>query len=466
MSLKVYNSLKKTKEHFRPINKEIVNMYVCGVTVYDFCHIGHARAYVSFDVIKRYLNFLGYKVYHIQNFTDVDDKIIKRANETNQKVNAVTEKFIKAYFDDMSQLNIIKADEYPLVTDNIPEIIVFIDGLVKKNFAYISKNNEVLFSVDAFQNYGNLSKRKMDEQQSGKRVVISDEKKNPHDFILWKPAKENEPSWDSPWGKGRPGWHIECSTLVYKYFNGQTIDIHGGGKDLIFPHHENELAQTHALTGMPLAKYWMHNGFVTTDKEKMSKSLGNFFLIRDILKKYSGPVLRYFFLNAHYRSPIDYTLDNIESAANGYRKICNLFFNIKNYNSDSDKNDVDFEKELFENEIKFKEFMNDDFNTAGALSAIHNMINSFYKFSKNCSISPELADLFYYTVKKLCSVLGIEIVVDSNLVEDDLMNIIITVRKELRKEKNFRLADLIRDELNEINIELRDTPEKTLWLKK
>lgn len=466
MSLKVFNSLKNEKEHFRPLKNDKVNMYVCGVTVYDYCHIGHARAYVSFDIIKRYLNFLGYKVIHIQNFTDVDDKIIKRANETNQDVRDVTKKFIESYFEDMSNLNILKADKYPLVTENMNDIISFIKGLIDKGYAYVNKNNEVLFAVDAFDKYGKLSKRKMDEQQSGMRVELSDAKKNPFDFVLWKPAKENEPFWDSPWGHGRPGWHIECSTLVYKFFNGKTIDIHGGGKDLIFPHHENEVAQSESYTGCALAKYWIHNGFVTTDKEKMSKSLGNFFLIRDILKKYSGPVIRYFFLNAHYRSPIDYNLDNIESANQAYKKICNLFFNIKNYKSVSDKNDEVFENIIFDNEIKFKDFMNDDFNTAGALSTIHNTINAFYKYSQNGELSLEITDLFSYTVKKLCSVLGLKMEKSNNVLEEDLMNIIIEIRKELRGEKNFRLSDFIRDRLSNINIELRDTPEKTLWLKK
>ncbi|HOK39729.1 MAG TPA: cysteine--tRNA ligase [bacterium] len=465
MTLKIYNTLTKEKEIFIPINNDEVKMYVCGVTVYDYCHLGHARSYIVFDVIKRYLKYLGYNVKHIQNFTDVDDKIINRANERNIPINKLTEEMINEYFNDMQYFNILKADYYPKVTEHINDIIEFIQVLINKGFAYKNKNNEIIFSVNKFPEYGKLSGRKLEEQKAGARIEISEAKENPLDFVLWKPSKEKEPGWESPWGKGRPGWHIECSVMAMKHL-GEEIDIHCGGMDLIFPHHENEIAQSEAYSGKQFVKYWLHNGFVTINKEKMSKSLGNFFIIKDIIKKYSGPILRYFFLTSHYRSPIDYSLENIEYAKKGYEKIVNAFFNIKNYSSLSSKNDKVFLEEIQNEENNFFNYMNDDFNTAGAIGTIHNLISIFYNYSEKSEISNNVVNKFLDILKKLCNILGIEIIESSNKIEEELINLFIEIRNDLRKEKQFTLADKIRNKLLELGIEMRDRRDKTIWIKK
>ncbi len=341
MNLRIYSTLSQEKEEFEPLNPSEVKMYVCGITPYDETHLGHGRAYITFDVIQRYLKELGYKVKYVQNITDIDDKIIRKSKITNnkqqtanntkdpnikQKCKEITDKYTKAYFDVMEKLNVEKADVYPKATDNIKGMIEWVKGLLEKGFAY-EIDGDVYFSVDKFKNYGALSKRKKKDMLAGARVKVDKRKKSPLDFALWKSAKEGEPYWESPWGKGRPGWHIECSVMSTKHL-GEQFDIHGGGRDLIFPHHENEIAQTEAETGKPWVKYWLHNGFVNINKLKMSKSLGNFFTLKDIFKIFDPMVVRFFLLSTHYRSPINYSDKEIGNAKEAYGKICKFVQDI------------------------------------------------------------------------------------------------------------------------------------------
>jgi len=468
--LRVYNTLSGEKEIFRPIEDNKVRMYVCGITVYDYCHIGHARSSIVFDTIRRYLRYKGYKVIFVKNFTDVDDKIIKRANDEKKSFKEITEFFIRAHDEDMDKLNVLRPDYTPKATEYIDGMIELCEKLIEKGFAYES-NGDVYFKVRAFRDYGKLSKRDLDDLLAGARVDVNEIKNDPLDFALWKRSKEGEPAWDSPWGKGRPGWHIECSVMSSKIL-GIPFDIHGGGKDLIFPHHENEIAQSEAAEGREFARYWIHNGFVNINKEKMSKSLGNFFTIRDVLKEVDPEVLRFFLLTTHYRSPLDFSFDNILEAESAVDRIYTTFDEldsaIPNNKKPSKKEKI---KQVVDRFIKdFETSMDDDFNTAAAISNIFEMIKEV-----NLLLSEKLnaEDLSYLKdemggVKSIIKdTLGILnktseewFKMNLSINEDELKKLIVE-RELARKNRDFARADSIREELKSKGVDLLDTPQGT-----
>ncbi|MDO8734830.1 MAG: cysteine--tRNA ligase, partial [Elusimicrobiota bacterium] len=379
--LKIYNTFSGKKEEFIPVDKngKNVNMYVCGITPYDEVHLGHARCYVVFDVIRRYLKYKDYTVKYIQNFTDIDDKIINRSLEAKIPLAELAQKYIDDYFTQMRKLNIQDADSYPRVTQKIPDIISFIKKIIDNGYGYVAAG-DVYFSVRKFKDYGKLSKRNVDDLKSGSRVLPGEQKKDPLDFALWKKAKEGEPSWESPWGKGRPGWHIECSAMSLNEFGLNTFDIHGGGQDLIFPHHENEIAQSEAALGKPFVKYWIHNGFVTINKEKMSKSLGNFFTLREIFEKYQNPkIVRYMLLAQHYRQPLDFTEDKLEQAKTALSRIFATNFNCETFKNQYAIGEIKGETEKTNRVFaEFIDSMDDDFNTPEALAKIHEIVNNLH----------------------------------------------------------------------------------------
>ncbi|MBU0579682.1 MAG: cysteine--tRNA ligase [Candidatus Margulisbacteria bacterium] len=440
--MKVYNTLAREKQEFKPINPPQVNMYVCGVTVYDYCHIGHARAYVVFDMIRRYLEYSGYKVKYIQNFTDIDDKIINKANQEKTEISEITKRYTEAYYKDIGALGIKEANSYPKATENIKDMIKLIGELIKKEYAY-EIEGEVFFRVSKFKDYGKLSKRIIDDQEAGSRVEINKKKENPQDFTLWKPSKEKEPSWDSPWGKGRPGWHIECSVMSLKEAGIDTLDIHGGGQDLIFPHHENEIAQSEAYTGKPFAKYWLHNGFVTINKEKMSKSLGNFFTVRDVLTKYDPEVIRFFLLSTHYRSPINYSDKELTEAKIRLERLYEAINNNIN-NKENKKDDFSSLKK------EFHEFMQDDFNSAGAIGILFKLATE-----TNTKKSKSGAKL----LKELGNILGLLQAEKKEEVLEKEIDDLIHKRIAARKRKDFTESDRIRDELLQKGVILKDMPD-------
>ncbi|MFA5878640.1 MAG: cysteine--tRNA ligase [Candidatus Margulisiibacteriota bacterium] len=447
--LYLHNSLTNKKELFVPLTPGKVTFYVCGVTVYDYCHIGHARAYVIFDTMRRFLEYLGYKVTYIQNFTDIDDKIINKANGLNLPIQELTQKYITAYFEDMDKLNINRANKYPKATEYILEIQKIIADLMVKEIAYQSNDGDICFEVDKFINYGKLSKKRIDDLKSGIRIAIEEGKKSPLDFVLWKKAKDKEPSWDSPWGKGRPGWHIECSAMALTEL-GETIDIHAGGEDLIFPHHENEIAQSESYTQKPFANFWLHNGFVNINAEKMSKSKQNFFTIREILTQFSAEVIRFFLLRVHYRSPINFTHDALEEAKRTYQKFINTLQAINFQNIELVNDPI-----LIEFENHFKKAMNNDFNFSEALSVLFE-INKY----TNIHHSPAAAALLI----KLGNILGL--FQNINFKEEALpqqISKLIEERTLAKKEKNYQRADEIKRELLTLGIQLEDTPSGVRW---
>lgn len=441
-------------------------MYVCGITPYDEAHLGHGRAYVTFDVIRRYLEYSGYKVNYIQNITDIDDKIIKRSAELKISWKELAKKYTEEYFKVMDALGIKKADKYPKATEHIKEMIKIIEGLIKKGFAY-EINGDVYFEVSKFKGYGKLSKRKTKDMLAGARVEVDERKKNPLDFALWKKAKEGEPSWDSPWGAGRPGWHIECSAMSTKYL-GETLDIHGGGLDLVFPHHENEVAQAEAFSGKPFVKHWLHNGFVTVNKEKMSKSLGNFFTLKEIFDKFDPMIVRFFLLSTHYRSPINYSDKELSSAKEAYGRICKFIQDIEFLREKSEEKAPtieveDLEEELLEYNEKFKASMDADFNTAGAIAAIFEMIHFCNKTLEEGEAEKECLEVMKKSVLELCEILGIKVEVRG--VRDKEVEKLIAEREKARKNKDFKKADQIRDKLKTMGIIIEDTPYGTRWTK-
>ncbi|WP_456395552.1 cysteine--tRNA ligase [Desulfurobacterium sp.] len=470
--IKVYNTLAEKKEEFIPLEKNRIKMYVCGPTVYDDAHIGHARSAIVFDVIRRWFEHRGYEVTFVRNYTDVDDKIIKRANEKGVTWKEVAEKYIKSFEEDMKALNVKEPTVKPKVTEHISEIIEMVKGLIEKGHAY-EADGDVYFAVETFPEYGKLSKRKIDELMAGARIAPEEKKRNPLDFALWKKSKEGEPAWDSPWSKGRPGWHIECSAMSMKYL-GETMDIHGGGLDLIFPHHENEIAQSESYTGKTFVRYWMHNGFVMVNSEKMSKSLGNFFTIKEILEKFSPDVLRFFLISTHYRSPIDFSFERLREAKAAFERIKN-FLNTRTIienipQIDSEGSPIDVEKYI----NSFNEAMDDDFNTAKALGVLFEMVKEAnilkdravkeQKISLNEKESLLKAAAF---IKATMKTLGFKLKEErtANDMEDKLIKLLIDIRQKLRKEKNFKLADEIRDELKEMGIVLEDLPGGTVYRK-
>ncbi|OGC22780.1 cysteine--tRNA ligase [candidate division WOR-1 bacterium RIFOXYC2_FULL_37_10] len=479
MALKVYNDLSSLLEEFIPINPQKVKMYVCGITPYDETHLGHARAYVAFDVIRRYLEYIGYEVDYVQNFTDIDDKIIKKSEIQNpksenktiqEKCKEITEKHIDSYFDVMDQLNIKRATVYPKATEHIKEMVNWIRGLVKNGYAYIV-DSDVYFEVSKFKGYGKLSKRRLKEMKSGARVGIDSRKKEPLDFVLWKGAKEGEPSWDSPWGKGRPGWHIECSVMSEKYL-GEQFDIHGGGLDLIFPHHENEIAQTEALTNkIPWVKYWLHNGFVNINSQKMSKSLGNFFSMKDILAKYPAMVIRLFLLMTHYHSPINFSNEQLDETKAAYDRIIKTVQDIDFLIEKVGEPENDVERKVTEDELavfndKFKSAMDDNFNTAAAISVIFEFIHFINEHIKNSKIDYISLKKYKALLFELCGILGL-LLVNEKTQEIDAEDIekLISERDQARKIKEFALADEIRKMLLARGIILEDTAYGTKWRK-
>ena len=460
--MKVYNTLTRKKEEFIPAVEGEVKIYVCGPTVYNFFHLGNARPFVVFDTLRRYLEFLGNDVKFVQNFTDVDDKIIKRAKEENLTAMEVAEKYIAEYFKDAKALNIRPATVHPRVSENIPQIIEFVQTLIDKGYAY-EVDGDVYYSTRKFKGYGKLSKQNIEELEAGARIMVEEKKKDPMDFALWKARKEeSEIAWESPWGMGRPGWHIECSAMSKRYL-GPTLDLHAGGQDLKFPHHENEIAQSEACNCQTYARYWMHNGYITIDKEKMSKSLGNFFTVREILDKYKGEVIRFFLLSGHYRSPIDYNDNLMEMAKASLGRMenakKNLEFLIANCKEDSKMTDA--EKETFESFDKFSdEFrraMDDDLNTADAISAIFELVTAINTAVKD-GAGKEFLEKSLELLLSLANVLGLLEAEDSDEIDDEIQKLV-DERQQARADKNFKRADELRDILKEQGITLKDTPQ-------
>lgn len=459
--MRVYNTLTNRKEEFVPVEEGKVKIYACGPTVYNFFHIGNARPFVVFDTLRRYFKYRGYDVKFVQNFTDVDDKIINKAKEEGVSAQEVSEKYIEEYFDDASALNVLKADIHPKVSEHIDEIIEFVQTLIDKGYAY-EVDGDVYYSTRKFPDYGKLSGQNIEDLESGARIAVGDVKQDPLDFVLWKARKEeSEIAWDSPWGMGRPGWHIECSTMARKHL-GDTIDIHGGGQDLQFPHHENEIAQSEACNGVPFARYWMHNGYITIDGKKMSKSLNNFFTVRDIRKEYSGDVIRFFLLSGHYRSPINFSDTLMEQAKQGYDRIANaietLEFLIANGSDEKMDNEDKLVGDLDGFKDKFIESMDDDLNTADAIAAIFDMVSAINLAVKD-GASKSYANEALSKIEELTDVLGIFKKEDEDGSLGDEVQELIERRQTARKEKNWAEADKIRDELAAMGITLKDTPQ-------
>ena len=459
--LKIYNTLTNQKEEFQPIDANHIGIYVCGMTVYDFCHMGHARVLVMFDVITRHLRRTFPKVKYVRNITDIDDKIISRAIENNEDIYSLTNRFIDAMHEDEKSLGVLSPDIEPRATDSIDKMIDMIDILSKQGLAYQGKNGDVFYSVRKFKEYGKLSGKNLDDLMAGARVDIESNKKDPLDFVLWKKAKSDEPSWSSPWGDGRPGWHIECSAMS-NHFISNHFDIHGGGMDLTFPHHENEIAQSEGANNCKFVNTWMHVGFVNIDDEKMSKSLNNFFTIRDVLKSYDGETLRYFLISSHYRSPLNYSDANIKSAQSGLKRLYNALKGLSINTEDSSISGTDYEK-------KFNEALNDDFNTPMALSIL-------FEIAKQINIeritNPEKAGALSSQLVKLGNYIGIleynaeeYLKLGSELSESEISKKI-EQREAARNNKEFALSDQIRDELIELGIILEDSINGTSWRRK
>jgi cysteinyl-tRNA synthetase len=458
--LKIHNSLSKQKEIFTPIEPGKVRMYVCGMTVYDLCHLGHARVMVVFDMVVRYLRYLGYQVTYVRNITDIDDKIIKRANENGETIQQLTERFIQAMHEDERALGVLPPDQEPRATTSMPDMLQMIQVLQDKGFAYAAKNGDVYYDVSKFSPYGKLSGKKLDELRAGERVAVDEYKDDPLDFVLWKAAKPGEPYWDSSWGHGRPGWHIECSAMS-KCCLGNHFDIHGGGQDLQFPHHENEIAQSEASNGEKFVNVWMHNGFVRVDNEKMSKSLGNFFTLRDILARYRAEDVRYFILASHYRSPLNYSDQMLDSAGAALTRLYTALRDIEiSTPGEACKVYLD----------KFAAAMDDDFNTAEAVAVLFDLAN---QINKHRATEPALASALAATLKQLGGVLGLlqddpaHYLQSSASTSDGLSNAqieaLIQQRLQARQNKNWAESDRIRDELKAQGIVLEDKGKATTW---
>ncbi len=482
--MRLYNTLERKKEEFVPLNGNKVSLYACGITAYDLCHIGHARSSVVFDVLVRYLRYKGYDVTFVRNFTDIDDKIINRANESGVSAADLAEKFIGEFYVDMDKLNILRADIEPKCTEHIPEMLALTQTLIDKGHAYSTPSGDVYFKVRSFEGYGKLSGRNIEDLQSGARIQPGEEKEDPLDFALWKAAKPGEPSWESPWGQGRPGWHLECSAMSEKYLS-LPFDIHGGGQDLSFPHHENEIAQSEAATGKEMARFWVHNGFVQINSEKMSKSLGNFFTIRDIIAKFLPESLRYFLLTMHYRSPLDFSFEALEDAEKGIRRVYAAMEQMEEA-LEKDKWSkaalpAEVLAELEDAEKGWEAAMEDDVNTAGAMGHIFTIIRLAGRIAEDKALRKSeggrdawiriLADM-----KKWGEVLGIftqkpqTFLADLKLcmlerkgIEVAKVDELVTARQEARKNKDFAESDRIRDALLELGVEVKDTPHGPVW---
>ena len=467
--MKIFNTMSRQKEEFVPLEEGKVSMYVCGPTVYNLIHIGNARPMIVFDTFRRYLEYKGYDVNYVSNFTDVDDKIIKKANEEGVDASVISERYIEECKKDMAAMNVKPATTHPLATNEIQGMIDMISTLIEKGYAYAAEDGTVYFRTRKFSEYGKLSHKNLDDLQAGHRdiKVTGDLKEDPLDFVLWKPKKEGEPYWESPWCEGRPGWHIECSVMSKKYL-GDEIDIHAGGEDLIFPHHENEIAQSEAANGVPFAKYWMHNGFLNINNQKMSKSLGNFFTVRDIAEKYDLQVLRFFMLSAHYRSPLNFSADLMDAAKNGLERIVTAASTLKRQMDATTKQDMTEEEQAFfdateEYVKKFEAAMDDDANTADAVSAVFELVK-YINTNASSENSSTYLELLYARLNTLCDVLGIILEQEEELLDADI-EALIQERTDAKKAKNFARADEIRDELKNRGIILEDTREGVKWKK-
>lgn len=465
--MKVYNTLSRQKEEFIPLEEGKVKMYVCGPTVYNFIHIGNARPMIVFDTVRRYMEYRGYEVNFVSNFTDVDDKIIKKAMEEGVTAQEISRRYIEECKKDMAGLNVKPATTHPLATEEIDGMLEMISALIDKGYAYPSADGTVYFRTRKFKEYGKLSHKNLDDLQAGHRdiKVTGDDKEDSLDFVLWKPKKEGEPYWESPWCQGRPGWHIECSVMSRKYL-GEEIDIHAGGEDLIFPHHENEIAQSEACNGKIFARYWIHNGFLNIDNKKMSKSLGNFFTVREISEKYDLQVLRFFMLSAHYRSPLNFSAELMESAKNGLDRIRNGAKNLKHLSGNAKTEQMtEEEKTIWEGSqgfvIKFETAMEDDFNTADGISAVFELVK-YINTNVSGNSSRELLEQLYQRLNLLCDILGIILEQKEEILDEEIEKLI-AERQAARKEKNFARADEIRKELLGRGIVLEDTREGVKW---
>ena len=463
--MKIFNTLSREKEELVPLKEGEFKIYACGPTVYNFIHIGNARPLCVFDVMRRYLEYRGNKVNFVQNFTDIDDKIIRRANEEGVTFKDISEKYIEEFWVDAKGMNIREATTHPKATENIDEIIDIVSSLIEKGYAY-EVNGDVYFSTKKFDEYGKLSHQPLEDLEAGARINVGDVKREPMDFALWKSAKPGEPYWESPWGHGRPGWHIECSAMVRRYL-GETIDIHCGGQDLIFPHHENEIAQSECCNGSPFAKYWMHNGFITVDKVKMSKSLGNFFTVRDVAEQYGYEPIRYLMISCQYRSPINYSFDAIAQCKASLERLytCrdNMDFALKNAKDEAGERDAEIIALIDGKKDKFIEAMEDDLNTGEALGAVFELVRDINTNVNDGVQSKALVEYAINVFDELMNVLGLLYNRNSASSLDDEIEALIAARNEARKNKNWAEADRIRDELKAQGIVLEDTPQGVKW---
>ncbi|MEA4920711.1 MAG: cysteine--tRNA ligase [Clostridiaceae bacterium] len=463
--MKIYNTLTRKKEEFVPIEEGRVKMYSCGPTVYNYFHIGNARPFIMFDLLRRYLEYRGYDVRFVQNFTDIDDKVIRKANEENTTYDKIAERYISEYFTDAQGLKIRPATVHPKATDNIDEIIDIVKTLVDKGYAY-EADGDVYFRTKAFKEYGKLSHQPLEDLEAGARIDVREHKEDPMDFALWKAAKPDEPYWESPWGKGRPGWHIECSAMARRYL-GETIDIHSGGVDLCFPHHENEIAQSECANGKPFAHYWMHNAFLNIDNQKMSKSLGNFFTVRDAAGAYGYEAIRFFMISAHYRTPLNYSRDSLEQALASLARInaalVNLRFLSKNGTDGEMSRKEKESKDAFESYKKrFCDAMDDDLNSADAVSVIFELVREVNTLCAEKDVTRKYAKEGLAIMTELCNVLAIGQTEEENMLDSEI-DTLIEQRQQARKAKDFKEADRIRDELKTQGIILEDTPQGVKW---
>lgn len=463
MSIKLFNTLTREKEDFKPIEPGKIKMYVCGPTVYNYIHIGNARPAIVFDTVRRYFEHKGYEVDYVLNFTDVDDKIIQVAEESGEDVRTLADRFINAYLADVQALGVKKATHHPRVTETMDEIIAFIEGLVDKGYAY-EVEGDVYFKPRSFEGYGKLSHQSIDELRVGARIQVGEKKDDPLDFALWKQAKDGEIAWNSPWGEGRPGWHIECSAMAKKYL-GETIDIHAGGQDLTFPHHENEIAQSEAMNDKPFANYWMHNGYININDEKMSKSLGNFVLTKDLIKKHDPEALRFFMLSVHYRNPINFTEELLDSAKNSLERIKTAYHNLE-HRKQTSMNLVDNKEEWLEKikqfALDFEKEMDDDFNTANAITVLFDLAKEANIYLDRDQTHTAVLEAFQETIVTLLGILGIALEEEQELLDEEI-EILIEERNEARKNKDYQRADEIRELLKDRSIILEDTAQGVRW---